>query len=204
MMGSANAASAAMSALGDLVGAFAEDSEEASKAQKAFAFGSILINQAMAIAEGAKGIAAAMAGAAQAAAATGPAAPIMLGIYQAQMVGQVLAMVASVASTIVQSKQIFAEADAGNYADGGIVPGTSYSGDRMIAHVNSREMIMPMSMQQNLFDALSSGTDGNRKLGIDYELMAAANAALPAPVVVYKELEQFGDRIATYNEIASI
>ena len=199
-----SSAAGAMNALSELVGAFAEDSEEAQNAQKAFAFGSILINQAMAIAEGAKGIAAAMAGAAEAAAATGPAAPVMLGVYTAQMVGQVLALVASVSSTIVQAKQIFAQSDTQKFASGGIVGGSSYTGDKVPAMLNSREMVLNMDSQKQLFDALSSGDSANRTLGIDYGLMAQAVAALPAPIVDYTEMQQFGQKVATYKEIASI
>lgn len=200
----ASSAAGAMNALGELVGAFAEESKEAEAAQKAFAFGSLLINQAMAVAAGARGIAEAMAGAAAAAAATGPAAPIMLGVYQAQMVGQVLALVASVASTIVQAKQIFSEADAGKYANGGIVPGTSYSGDRLTAHVNSREMILPMDEQRALFDILSTSADGQRTLGIDYGMMAQAMASVPAPQLVLTELAQEQAKIVTIKEQAKI
>lgn len=199
-----SSAAGAMNALSELVGAFAEDSEEAQNAQKAFAFGSILINQAMAIAEGAKGIAAAMAGAAEAAAATGPAAPVMLGVYTAQMVGQVLALVASVSSTIVQAKQIFAQSDTQKFASGGIVGGSSYTGDKVPALLNSREMVLNMDSQKQLFDALSSGDSANRTLGIDYGLMAQAVAAMPAPIVDYTEMQQFGQKVATYKEIASI
>ena len=143
-----------------------------------------------------------MAGAAAAAAATGPAAPIMLGVYQAQMVGQVLALVASVASTIVQAKQVFAQADAQKFATGGIVGGNSYTGDKINARLNSGEMVLNKESQQRLFDAISGQGDGS--LGINYEMLAAAMAAQPAPVLVYTELEQFGQKVATINEIASV
>lgn len=196
-----SSAGAAFSALGDLMGAFSDESEDAAAAQKAFALGSILINQAMAIAEGAKGISAAMAGAAEAAAATGPAAPIMLPVFTAQMVGHVLAIVASVASTIVQAKQLFAQAEEQKFATGGIVGGTSYTGDKVSARLNSREMILNTQQQTRLFDALNGGSEN---LGVNYELMAAAMASVPAPVVVYKELQDFGDRVSTYKEIASV
>ena len=65
-------------------------------------------------------------------------------------------------------------------------------------------MMLPMDAQKNLFDALSSNNDGTRTLGFDYELMAAANAALPAPVMDYTEYKQFGEKVSTYNEIASV
>lgn len=40
------------------------------------------------------------------------------------------------------------------FADGGIVQGTSYSGDRLLARVNSGEMILNGFQQKNLFDLL--------------------------------------------------
>lgn len=200
----ASAASGALSALSDLMGAFSEESKEAEAAQKAFAMGSIIINQAMAIAEGAKGIAAAMAGAATAAAATGPAAPIMLGVYQAQMVGSVLAVITSVASTIVQAKQLFSKSDAGKFATGGTIPGTSYTGDKLIAHVNSGEGIYTGTQANNLLQEIAN----NPLRGVNYEPMAAAMAAavaeLPAPVMDYTEFKGFEQNVSTFNEIARI
>ena len=41
--------------------------------------------------------------------------------------------------------------NSGSYATGGIVPGTSYSGDHLIAHVNSGEMILNPRQQQALW-----------------------------------------------------
>ena len=198
--GAAAAAAGAMDALGELVDAFAGSSEEAEKAQKAFAMGSIIINQAIAIAEGAKGIAAAMAGAAAAAAATGPAAPIMMAVYQAQMVGEVLSVITSVASTIAQAKQLFSQADTQKFAHGGIVEGTSYTGDQVPIMANSREGVFTLEQQKNLFDI----ANGNGSYGINYELLAASVAALPAPVMEYTEFKQFEQNVSTYNEIAAV
>ena len=39
---------------------------------------------------------------------------------------------------------------AGSYADGGIIPGTSYSGDRMVANVNSGELILNAAQQDRI------------------------------------------------------
>lgn len=89
------------------------------------------------------------------------------------------------------------------YATGGIVPGTSYTGDNVPARLNSGEMVLNKESQQRLFDALS-GTSNDNSLGFNYDLMAAANAAIPAPVVVYTELQEFGQKVTTYNEIASV
>lgn len=49
-------------------------------------------------------------------------------------------------------------ATAGSYAGGGIVPGNSYSGDRLTANVNSGELILNKRQQQNLFNMLDTGT----------------------------------------------
>lgn len=46
------------------------------------------------------------------------------------------------------------------FQDGGIVPGSSFSGDRVPARVNSGEMILNRGQQQNLFDSINSGQLG--------------------------------------------
>lgn len=187
----------AFNEMGDMLGEFEEDSADAARAQKGFAFAGIMLNQAQSIANGALAIS---EGVASAASIPFPAnIPAIITI-----VAQIAALMAGVGSSIAQAKKIFSQADAGKFADGGIVGGTSYSGDRLTAHVNSGEMILPVSAQKNLFDALSSGEGANRTLGIDYEAMASAVSAQPAPVVVYSEMQEFGQKVTTYNEIASI
>lgn len=47
------------------------------------------------------------------------------------------------------------------YATGGIIGGTSYSGDKLVARVNSGEMVLNKRQQTNLFNAISSGRIGN-------------------------------------------
>lgn len=197
-----SATSAALGALSNLLGEYAESSEEAAAAQKAFAFGSILINQAMSIAEGAKGISAAMAGAAEAAAATGPAAPFTLIAYQAQMVGQVLAVVASVASTIVQAKQIFGQAE--KHKDGALIPGSYDGKDDVPAWLSKGEVVLNPKQASTALWNMANGA----MTGYSYENMAAAMAQavaqMPAPVMDYKEFTSFEDNVSTYNEIAKI
>lgn len=51
-------------------------------------------------------------------------------------------------SMIAQIKQL----TAGSYAQGGIIPGSSYHGDRLIASVNSGEMILNTQQQNRLLD----------------------------------------------------
>lgn len=47
---------------------------------------------------------------------------------------------------------------------GGIVPGNSYSGDKMLARVNSGELILNRAQQNNLAGALSSGGGAPREI----------------------------------------
>lgn len=50
------------------------------------------------------------------------------------------------------------QATAGSFAEGGIVGGSSYSGDKLLARVNSQEMILNSRQQRNLFNLLDTGT----------------------------------------------
>ena len=98
-----------------------------------------------------------------------------------------------------------ADKDAGKFATGGVVGGTSYSGDKLIAHVNSGEGIYTGTQANNLLQEIANNPVRG---GFDYsamaEAMAVAVAAQPAPVVVYSELQEFGKKVSTYNEIASV
>lgn len=180
---------------------YGKNNEKAQKAAKTFALAGILADQAKSISNTAISISNAVAGASAAAAATGPAAPFVLGGYIATMVGAILGQIASTATAFMQAKQLLAGADAGAFEQGGIVGGTSYTGDKLTARVNSKEMILTQSQQARLFDLANTPAAIS---GIDYEALAAAMAAQPAPVVVYKELRDFESRVVTYNEIASV
>ncbi len=55
---------------------------------------------------------------------------------------------------------IAAITSTGNYANGGIIPGTSTSGDRLQANVNSGEMILNQKQQANLFKQANGAGGG--------------------------------------------
>ena len=186
------------SALSDAIGEIGGESEAAQKAQKAFAVAGIAASQAQSIANGALAIS---AGIASAAATPFPAnIPAIISV-----VASITSVVASVASAISQAKQIIGGSDAGKYAGGGVVPGTSYSGDRLTANVNSVGMINNKEQQSRLFEIANSG---GQTIGIDYDAMASAMAtavaAQPAPVVVYKELQDFGEDVNAAKKAAIV
>lgn len=205
----AASASQTFGAMSDLLSQYGEENEDAAAAAKAFGIAQIITDQAISIADTAKAISAAVAGATTAAASTGPAAPFVLAGYIAAMVGAVLGALGSIASTIAQAKQLMSGADtagkdAGKYAGGGTVPGTSYTGDKLIAHVNSGEGIYTGTQANNLLQEIANNP---LRGGASEEMaaaMAAAVASQPAPVVVYQELRDFEQRVSTYNEIVRI
>lgn len=197
-------AKAFASAAGSMAGAFndmaqmlneyGKENEKAQKASKAFALAGILASQAQSIAEGALAISSGIASA--------QSVPFPANIAAiATTVATITGLIVSTASSFMQAKQLLSGADAGAFEQGGIVGGTSYTGDKLNARVNSREMILTQSQQARLFDLANTPAAVS---GIDYEALAAAMAAQPAPVVVYKELRDFESKVVTYNEIASV
>lgn len=180
---------------------YGKNNEKAQKAAKAFALAGILADQAKSISNTAISISNAVAGATAAAASTGPAAPFVLGGYIATMVGAVLAQIASTATAFMQAKQLLSGGDAGAFEQGGIVGGTSYTGDKLTARVNSREMILTQQQQARLFEIANTPAAVG---GIDYEALAAAVSALPAPVMDYTEFRQFQQDVSQYKEIARV
>lgn len=166
-------------ALSDLYEAAAGDSETYAKFKKAMAIVDATISMAQTIA------------AATSASTAGD--PYTLAIRIAANVAAVTAQFAAVIKAIKAASVPSAPA----FEKGGIVGGTSYTGDRITAKVNSREMVLTLDQQQHLFDLITQGMPAAR---IDYDRMAAAFAkavsAMPAPVLDYSEFTAFGRRVA--------
>ena len=172
--------------ISDLMAQYGKENEAAAKASKAFALMQVVLSNGISIAEGAKGIAAGMASAA-AAPFPGNIAAII------SVVAQIGAIIGTVASTIAQAKQIVQGANAGGFEGGGVVGGTSYTGDKLTANVNSGEVILNREQQANLLFGMANARQTVE--GLDYErLQACIEAALikmPNPVLVYSEFEDF-------------
>lgn len=131
------------------------------------------------------------------------------GVAQAQSAGPfpanliaIATTVATVLANIVQAKKLFSEGD--NYATGGIVPGTSYTGDNVRANVNSGEMILNMDQQRNLLNMANTGAITSES----YTLLAAAFSEsiknMPAPVLDYSEFTNFTNDIDNRNNLVTI
>lgn len=91
---------------------------------------------------------------------------------------------------------VAAMASIPKFATGGIVPGTSFTGDKVPALLNSGEMILNGSQQSNLFQMLNSGLYGSLSQKI-------APSIEDQSVRLYSDVEIRGDRIflALHNHI---
>lgn len=185
--------------ISDLLAQYGEENKAASAASKAFALMQVALTSGLTIADGAKAIS---AGIASAAATPFPAnIPAMISV-----VAQIGAIVGTVASTISQAKSIIGSADAGKFAGGGVVGGTSYEGDQLTAHVNSGELILNREQQGQLLFNMANAQAAVAQ--IDYERMQAAFLAavreLPAPVLVYSEFEDFAASVESNKLIYTV
>lgn len=190
----AGSMASAFNDMAEMLNKYGQENEKAQKASKAFALAGILASQAQSVAEGALAISAGIASA--------QSVPFPANIAAiATTVATITSLIVSTASSFMQAKQLLSGADAGAFEQGGIVGGTSYTGDRLTARVNSREMILTQQQQARLFDIANTPAAIG---GIDYEALAAAIAAQPAPVMDYTEFRQFEQQVSTYNEFASV
>ena len=190
----AGAMAGAFNNMANMLNEYGKSNEKAQKASKAFALAGILASQAQSIAEGALAISSGIASA--------QSVPFPANIAAiATTVATITGLIVSTASSFMQAKQLLASADAGAFEKGGIVGGTSYTGDKLTARVNSSEMILTQSQQARLFEIANTPAAVG---GIDYESLAAAMSALPAPVMDYTEFKQFGQKVSTYNEITTV
>lgn len=166
-------------ALSDLYEAAAGDSEEYEKFKRAMAIVDATISMAQAIA------------AATSVSTAGD--PYTLAIRIAANVAAVTAQFAAVIKAI-KAAQV---PRAPGFEQGGVVPGTSYTGDKMLIRANSGERILTIPQQQKLMDMILAG---GQPMGIDYGLIAAATAEavskLPAPVLEYSEYKTFKRNVA--------
>lgn len=174
-------------AMSSMFEAVAGDTEEYENFKKAMAIVDATISLATAIAS--------------ATAASTAGDPYTLAIRIAANVAAVTAQFASVIAAIKAA----AVPSAPKFAEGGIVPGTSYKGDKVIARVNSGEMILTQRQQANLFDLIQAGVP---QAGIDYRMLQAvfteAVAELPPPVLGLREFAAFERKVRLLDNLTTI
>lgn len=185
--------------ISNMLSQYGKENEAAAKVSKAFAMMQVLLANGVSIAEGAKGMAAGMA---SAAATPFPAnIPAMISV-----VAQIGAIVGTVASTIAQAKQIVQGASAGSFEGGGVVGGTSYTGDKLTANVNSTEVILNPEQQANTLFNMAQARYAIEQF--DFErLQACIEAALmkmPNPVLVYSEFADFQREVLNTKHIIMV
>lgn len=67
---------------------------------------------------------------------------------------------AAIAAGMANVAAIRSAPSAGSFSSGGVVGGSSYSGDNLTANVNSAEMILTQRQQRRLFDLANGGSSG--------------------------------------------
>jgi len=135
-------------ATSDAILALTGDNQVAALAiSKAFAVADVLINDG-------KARAAATVAAANVAASSGPFAPATFAATLATFNAAISSSTALSLGTIAAQTV----AQAARFQDGGIVPGASFSGDNVIARVNSGELILNRGQQQRLLN-IANGSE---------------------------------------------
>lgn len=170
-------------ALSSLYEAAAGDSEEYEKFKKAIAIADAAISLAQTIA------------AATATSVEGD--PYTMAIRIAANVAAVTAQFAAVVKAIKAA----AVPSAPKFAEGGVVPGTSYTGDKVLIRANSGERVLTKEMSDNLVKMLAQGVPA---WGMDYERLeqafVRAASRIPAPVLDYSEFVAYGRKVAMEKE----
>ena len=174
-------------AISDMFQAVSDDSEQYAKFEKAMA----IVNASITLAEAiAKAVMMSTEG-----------DPYTVAIRIAVNVASVTAAIAGVITSIKAATI----PDGGSYAQGGIVPGRSYSGDKLTARVNSGEMILTKEQQGNLFKMLNITTVGNN---VNYDEITNAvkkgMESAKAPVLEYSEFKRFTKSIQLAENAAKI
>lgn len=190
-----------MQAVSDSFERLGEESDDMKKASKAFAWVALLTGQAQAIVNTVVAITKAIENAQQSAGATGPAAVFTAPAFIAEMVSITTGAAASAISGIATAIQLVRQADG--YEHGGVVGGTSYTGDKILIRANSGEGIYTGKQANTLLQEIANNP---LRGGIDTmtEALVTALEAMPAPVMVLQELRDFEQNVSTYDELSKI
>lgn len=151
---------------------YAEESEEAAAYEKILSLAKIAMATGVAIAEGVK-----------------VATDSSKTWYEA-----VIAIATMVATVIANTASAVKMVNSAKFAEGGIVDGNSYSGDKVNARLNSGEMVLNREQQANLFRMINQPqlSDNTEQLTVAF---ATALSEMPNPVLDYTEFRSFTNSV---------
>ena len=104
----------------------------------------------------------------------------------------VATITALVTQTVLTIKKLSVPA-APSFEEGGIVPGASYTGDKVRANLNSGEMVLTQKDQLRLLQLIRSPQTDISSASLTVEAFKRAIEEMPQPVLIYKEFKQFQD-----------
>lgn len=163
-----------------LLDAFGEKNKALAVAGKAVALGNVAVQTGLAISRGV-------------AAASETPWPANLAAI-ASTIAQVMTYMTTAVSTINSAK----------FAQGGVVGGSAYSGDRVLVRANSGEMFLNRQQQATLFEMIRQGGTAATDVAAMEAAFGRALEAMPAPVMIYSEFSDFQRQTATITELSTL
>lgn len=113
-----------------------------------------------------------------------------------------IAAIAGGLGTMISTISAIKSATAGSYAQGGIIPGNNFSGDQMLANVNSGEIILNRAQQSNIASQLTDtrADGGERQPYLDVETIWLGLGNLlkrrnMGEILTTKDLKRHGARL---------
>jgi hypothetical protein len=110
-------------------------------------------------------------------------------IAQGGVAGLITGALVGAAGAVQIASIIASKPTPPNFSTGGIIGGSSYSGDNIAANLNSREMVMNMSQQKGLWDFLNGGSNGAGNGANIVINNSAANIATAQPKLSRDKIE---------------
>ena len=114
------------------------------------------------------------------------------------MIPILIAGIATVISGIAQAKSAMA-----GYQEGGVIPGNSYTGDKLMIRANSDEMVLTKKQQTELFN-IANGRGGNGNQFYMVRAFEKALSKMPSPTLEYSEFSTFTKSVNSMNNLVRI
>lgn len=113
---------------------------------------------------------------------------VSMAIAQGGVAGLITGALVGAAGAVQIASIIASKPTPPSFSTGGIVGGTSYSGDNIAANLNSREMVMNMGQQKALWDFINGGSNGNSRTNIVIN-NSASNMVRAQPQITKDKIE---------------